>query len=523
MSATTASVNTVAAAARSVLCGRRRPQWAAIIIVAAVLGTGLWFLRWSGGNSRATPDTFWYARDSFHYAGYPARDADAMAAQLTCQNYQRARPALSYASCLRYRHRLPRVAPIRFQHIFTARPGYALATVPFVWVFGGAGFAIGSAVLGVACGVAMVLLALAAGLRLTHAFVAETLFYLLPTGLWASRMLAEAPMMLCLIGALTGAVLLLGGRVRGAAGPARTRVARPVVPARTGTAPTGTAPTVGAPTVGAPTVGAPTVGAPTVGAPTVGTPTGTPRSVTSRTVSPRTLAATGLLAAGLSCLCAVKPANGVALTAVLTVMAVAGLSFARGARRSYLVIAAVSAAVLAGNLLVSAALRLPGITETLQDACTHHFHRPDVGDPWQRLGDRDLALLTGKVTPQLLNHPFIGAMYVFAAAGLFRWLRPGAAWLVSLVGLTGVMVISMHPVTSETARLTVVTWIPVALGLAALVGSRPPRRTAPPRAPASSDEATVLGEAVTPSPASRGRRTRGRWARRPVRAPFRVT
>ena len=440
MSATTASsVTTVTASVRSILRSRRWSRLGAIALVAAFLGTSLWLLRWSGGNSRATPDTFWYARDSFRYAGYSARSADAMAARLTCQSYKRARPNFDNAGCLRYRNRLPRSAPIRFQRIFTSRPGYALSTVPFVWVFGRAGFAIGSAALGVACGVAIVMLALAAGLRLTQALLAETLFYLLPTGLWASRMLAEAPMLLCLIASLIGAVLLLSGRVRV---PARGRVR----------------------------------------------------------VRARTIPAASLLAAGLTCLCAVKPANGVALAAVLAVMAVACLPFARGARRTYLLIAAVSIGVLAGNLLVSAALRLPSVDETLQDAFTHHFRRPDVGDPWNRLGDRDHGLLDGKITPQLLNHPFIAAMYVFAAIGLFRWLRPGAAGLVSLAGLTGVMVISMHPVTTETARLTVVTWIPVALGLAALIGPRLPRRTDPPRAPSGSDDAAGLDEAVAPSP-----------------------
>jgi hypothetical protein len=459
MAATTASVTTVTASVRSVLRGRRRwPRLGAIVLVAVFLGTGLWLLRWSGGNSRATPDTFWYARDSFRHAGYSARDADAIAARLTCQSYKRVRPKFDYAGCLRYRTNLPRSAPIRFQRIFTSRPGYALSTVPFVLVFGRAGFAIGSAAIGVACGVAIVLLALAAGMRLVQAFLAETLFYLLPTGLWASRLLAEAPMMLCLIASLIGALLLLGG---------------PGWPGRLG----GLARRDGLGGLGRP---------------------GRLGGSGGRRI--RGLAPAGLLAAGLTCLCAVKPANGVALAAVFVVMAVACLPFAR-ARRAYLPIAAVATVVLAGNLLVSAALRLPGVHETLQDAFTHHFHRPDVSDPWQRLGDRDHELLTGKIATQLLNHPFIAAMYVFAAIGLFRWLRPGAAGLLSLAGLTGAMVIAMHPITTETARLTVVTWIPVALGLAALVGPRPRRRMVPPRALPGADEVSGLGETVAPSPA----------------------
>ena len=444
------------------------------MLVAAFLGTGLWLLRWSGDNARTTPDTFWYARDAFRYAGYSAPRAEAIAARLTCQGYQRARPKLTYAGCLRYRTNLPRSAPIRFQRIFTSRPGYALSTVPFVWVFGRAGFAIGSAVLGVACGVAIVVLALAAGMRLIQAFLAEILFYLLPTGLWASRLLAEAPMMLCLIVSLIGAVLLLRGhgRLSERGRPSERdwlgRLRERARLRRLG----GLGRFDG-----------------------LGGPGGRVRE----------LVAVSLLAAGLIWLCVVKPANGVALAAVMAGMAVVCLPYAR-VRRAYLVIAAVAAVVLAGNLLVSAVLRLPGVHETLQDAFTRHFHKPDVSDPWRRLAVRNLKLLAGRIGPQLINHPFIVATYVFAAVGLFRRLRLATAGLLSLAGLTGAMVIAMHPITSEIARLTVVTWIPVALGLVAFVGPLARRRTGPPRVLSGGvDEVTGLGETVAPSPALPGR------------------
>src|SRR5918992_60727 len=289
MSATTASVTTATASVRTVVCRRRWRRLAAIVLVAVFLGGGLWLLRWSGGESRATPDTFWYARDAFPRAGSPARDADAIAARLPCRNYQRSE--LSYAGCLRYRTDLPRSAPVRFQRICASRPGYALSTVPFVWVFGRIGFVIGSAALGVACGVAIVVLALAAGMRLTQALLAETLFYLLPTGLWASRLLAEAPMMLCLIVSLIGAVLLLRGhgRLSERGRPSerdwlgrlreRARLRRLGGLGRVDR---------------------------------LGGPGGRVRE----------LVAVSLLAAGLIWLCVVKPANGVALAAVMAGMAV---------------------------------------------------------------------------------------------------------------------------------------------------------------------------------------------------------
>lgn len=387
---------------RSVLRDRRPRRFGAIILVAVFLGAGLWLLRWWGDDSRATPDTFWYARDAFQYAGYPEPAADLIAAHITCRAYVHARDSLRYDSCLRYRSRLPHRAPPRFRRIFTSRPGYALLTSPFIRVFGRAGFAIGTGTLGVACGVAIVALALAAGLRPAQAFAAEVLFYLLPTGLWVSRLLAEAPMVLCLFVALIGAIRLAADRTGGLA-------------AR--------------------------------------------------------LPAAGLLAAGLSCLCVVKPANGVALAGALALVAAARLPFGR-ARHGHLLIGAVAVVVLTGNLLVSAVLRLPGVDETLQDAFTRHFHKPDVEHPWQLLGALDLHVLEAQITPHLISHPLIPAGYLFGALGLFGWTRFDAALPIACAGLTGVGVIAMHPLITETARLTVVTWIPVAIGLAALAGLR---------------------------------------------------
>ncbi|HEU5030788.1 MAG TPA: hypothetical protein VFV01_38140 [Spirillospora sp.] len=185
-----------------------------LIVVAVLLGSGLWLLRWSGSAPTATPDTFWYARDALRYAGWSAPAADRGAAEITCGALMRGtpRPAGSSADCVRYRTALPGAAPARFQRIFTSRPGYPLLTVPFVRAMGLPGFTAATAALGVACGVAAVLLALAIGLRPVQALAAEALFFLLPTGLWASRLLAEASMLLCVTAALAGAVLVLRGR-----------------------------------------------------------------------------------------------------------------------------------------------------------------------------------------------------------------------------------------------------------------------------------------------------------------------
>ncbi|WP_344265685.1 hypothetical protein [Actinomadura napierensis] len=395
---------------------RDRP-WArpaALVVIAALLGSGLWLVRWSGGSSTATPDTFWYARDALQYAGRSEADADRTAAKITCVAMARGRPRprMTYTECLSYRTRLPREAPARFQRIFTSRPGYPLLAAPFVRVMGVTGFAAATAALGVACGVAVLVLALVVGLGPVRALLAETLFYLLPTGLWGSRMLAEAPMMLCVLTALIGTVLLLRGR-----------------------------------------------------------------AVT---------AGSGLLAGALALLCVVKPANGVALGAALAAGAVLLLPFVRS-RRPFLTLSGIAAAVVAGNLWISSALRLPGVGETLQDTFTWHFRHPDVADPWHRLADAVQTLWTGDIGPRLLDHPLAPAAFLLAAAGLFARLHRDTAWPLALAGLTGALVASMHPIVDELDRLSVVAWIPVAFGLAALTAPRPagpPRervRTRPPR------------------------------------------
>ncbi|MEO3826089.1 hypothetical protein [Actinomadura sp. B10D3] len=384
-----------AGASASGLRGRRWARAAALIVIAGLLGSGLWMLRWSGGGSTATPDTFWYARDALRYAGHSSAEADRTAAEITCgaMKGDPARWRLTYTECLRYRSRLPARAPDRFQRIFTSRPGYPLLAVPFVRVMGATGFAAATAALGVACGVAVVLLALAIGLRPVQALVAETLFYLLPTGLWGSRMLAEAPMMLCLLVALIGTVLLLRGR-------------------------------------------------------TVKT-------------------AAVVLACALALLCAVKPANGVALAAALAAGAVLSLPFA-SSRRTSLAVAGIATFVLAGNLWISSVLHLPGVHETLQDTFTRHFRLPDVPDPWQRLADASWSLWTDGIAQLMLDEPLIPAAFLFAAAVLLTRIRRDAAWPLALAGLTGALVASMHPLVYELHRLSVVAWIPVAIALAAL-------------------------------------------------------
>lgn len=373
---------------------RRSVRVGVWILIAVLIGGGMWLLRWSGDSSTTSPDTFWYARDALRYSGYPLIAADAGAAEITCGPMARAGVGgMTYGRCMDYRLRLPDESAVRFQRIFTSRPGYALLTTPFVRTMGESGFVVGTALLGIACGVAIALLGLVAGLRPVQALLAEAAFYLLPTGLWASRLLAEAPMMLFLCTALIGAILVISGRRRVA------------------------------------------------GALTV--------------------------AISLAVLCAVKPANGMALAAALAAGGLVLLPFTRS-RRACLLLSGVSAAVLAGDLGVSAILQLPGLNETLQDTFTVHFRHPDVPAPLTDLHRMIARLGYEHIAPGLLNDPLIPAAILFAVLGLFARVRANAAWLILLTGLSGVVVALAHPMFSQLDRLSVVLWIPVAIGFAAL-------------------------------------------------------
>ena len=379
----------------SALRDRRWTRVAALVLITGLLGCGLWMLRWSGTASTTTPDTFWYARDALRYAGHAPADADRTAAKITCGGIspEVTRSKLNYPQCVRYRTNLPTTAPERFQRIFTSRPGYPLLAVPFVRVMGPGGFIAATAAVGVACGVAVAVLALLIGLRLPQALMAETLFYLLPTGLWGTRLLAEAPMMLCLLVALIATVLLLRGRA--------------------------------------------------------------------------VKSAAGLLAGALALCCAVKPANGVALAAALAGGAVLSLPRA-SSRRPFLLVAGIAMVVLAGNMWITSALHLPSVHETLQDTFTRHFRRPDVADPWPRLFAAMESMWAEAARTRMLDVPLVPAAFVSAAVGLFTRVHPDAAWPLALAGLTGAVVASVHPLIYEFDRLSVVAWVPVAFGLAAL-------------------------------------------------------
>jgi 4-amino-4-deoxy-L-arabinose transferase-like glycosyltransferase len=99
--------------------------------------------------------------------------------------------------------------PPRYDRIFTTRPGYPLFIAPFVALFGERGMAMATAVLGVGAGVLMALGVRLLGGSLVQSLFATTMLFLLPTGYWLTRLLAESGAIAGTLAALCGGVLVL--------------------------------------------------------------------------------------------------------------------------------------------------------------------------------------------------------------------------------------------------------------------------------------------------------------------------
>ena len=172
-----------------------------------------------------------------------------------------------------------------------------------------------------------------------------------------------------------------------------------------------------------------------------------------------------VLAAGLLALIPVKVpdavALGLSLAAVSTVVALRGGT----ARRRATVVGVTGAGAAALGLVTSWAMGWAGLQTTLQDLATRHFSNPPVRHPFHTLAVADRRLLTSAV----LGHPAVlwaVGVAVVAAVGLLR--RGAAGWLVLAAGGSGLVLVAVHPVGTEAARLAVPSWYAAALGLALL-------------------------------------------------------
>jgi len=398
-----------------------RGATALVLVAAAVLSGFLWLLRWETAPQRAYPDTFQYARISASIAGMSTPDAQAFAGRVVCR-YGLTRGA-TYTACLKTW--APYTRPPRFLRIFTSRPGFPLVAAPFVAVGGERGFVAAVALFGVAAGVLIAVAVRLLGGSAVQSLFATAMLFLLPTGHWASRLLAEAPALAGTLAVLCGAMLLLRGRRAGGVGTEERRE----------------------------------------------------RGDQSDEASRRPLgpvAAGIIVAGGLAFTALVKPASGVLLALALAVVAGAAAAYGRMRRdpdRSALLLAGICLAVVVVWQLVVALAGLPGTNETVQDVLTDHFVRPDVADPWPRFLRLDRQVLAHELNVWINDGvPKAASAFLAAAlAGAALLARAAPArialmWLAA--GATGIGLVLAHPIAGEADRLVSVIWLPVALGFA---------------------------------------------------------
>ena len=125
--------------------------------------------------------------------------------------------------------------------------------------------------------------------------------------------------------------------------------------------------------------------------------------------------------------------------------------------------AVVVVATVGGLLAASAAAGQPSIVDSIQDLLTDHFTRPDVAAPLIELVLVDLRQLPRWLAGLLLAPVEVG-LAVIAAIALVRFAGPPSwPWLAG-AGAT-VLLVVVHPVTSEIPRLLAPIWVTVAIGL----------------------------------------------------------
>lgn len=289
----------------------------------------------------------------------------------------------------------------RYQAIFSTRPGYPLMLVPFVRVFGVFdGMRIFGLLAAVSGGLMIVGLLRSAGLSPAASAVGQIGFLASPLGWWASQALGEGLFMVCTLGVIWGASLLM--RRRWLSGP--------------------------------------------------------------------TLMIGGLVGAVVT-----RYSSAIILVGFLAIAAAGAWLLTRRFRHSgTVVVAAISGA---GAALIAVGMRLlslPSATITLQDTFTEHFVRPEVPDPWGSLLGLASRLWTHWLHEQAAAPAYLGLVAV-ATWALVRYGRE-LGWLSLPLWLTGVSLMTAHPLVQEADRLGVLMWMPVILGLPLLV--KPARQRA---------------------------------------------
>jgi hypothetical protein len=167
---------------------------------------------------------------------------------------------------------------------------------------------------------------------------------------------------------------------------------------------------------------------------------------------------------GLAAVVTVKYSGGTLMAACLAGAGVGCMVTVRRYRHAGSAILAVGGAFLAAGVwLLSSALGLPGLSETLQDTFTRHFHHRPVDGVWGLLAQLEVVCWREWLRLQA------SAPALLLAAALGLWLlfrrRPALGWLAVAAAGLGLSTIVAHPLVYEADRLGALMWMPAVLGL----------------------------------------------------------
>ncbi|MEE6311761.1 hypothetical protein V1634_33535 [Plantactinospora veratri] len=397
-------------------------------------------------------DSYWYMRQAQIFAGTDPATASARSSFQVCRDINRSAKDQNMRPVCRNGYPQQGISP-RYTAIFDSRPGYPLFATPFVKIFGvWQGMAIATLIIAVGVGLLSYLAVwLAFGIRLVGV-AAAALVYLLPTGYWITRMLADGAMLAGCLAVLIGAMLLWRNRFSG-------------LP---------------------------------------------------------------IALAGFGWTFVTKSANGVAMALVLLAASGCALLTRFPNRRGALFTGGLGLATLLGWFAVSAALKLPSLTEAIQDYATNHFSVPDTPEPYTWLWEKNLEWWPGTLQHMVLSPLPLIAVVLATLIFATRTRHLSFLWLGT--GLTGLAMLAAKPVDTEYERLMVPVWFPVAAALGyAIVAALPARwsgrptaegvalptqRPAPPPAgpagpgrPVGDESAAPDGVSATPGDASAATRT----------------
>jgi hypothetical protein len=390
---------------------RRRRTTLVVLVGALLLSMPLWWIRWHTGPEHPYPDSFWYARQAATLIGESPADARRFAAGVECNEFS----AGVVPACIQQTYGWTDAMPARYQAIFTSRPGYALLTAPFVAVLGGRGFVLATILIALAAGVLIAYAVRLLGGSPLQSWAATVMLFLLPTGYWITRLLAESAAITATLLALCGVTVLLTRASSDS--PRRADVIA------------GTAVVVGLALLIL------------------------SKPATGLLLSAAFALATGVLAGWTRLRRRANPS------------------------RRLLIALGASGGVTVAWLAASSLLGLPGASDTLQDTFTNHFEVPDVPDPWTRLLDLNRTFWPDQLSHWLndgipLAASTFLAVLVFGLAALAISTRRSIALVWGMAAVAAMATVAAHPVVSEIDRLVVFAWLPVVLGLA-LVLRRP--------------------------------------------------